>query len=183
MKKVTCSTLAIFCLFFILIGQASAQDPGDSPAPATKTEIATTEATSTDVASTKVETTEVTYTGITNTAPIDEVPSNPILSVVEAKICEGIIDKEPIAPGDVFSKDIPVLYCFSRIKSSEASEIRHIWYFQDKPVSEIPLSIGTSSGWRTYSSKNISLTSEGNWKVEIINANGDILKTIQFVVN
>lgn len=119
------------------------------------------------------------------TASVDPVPEarESDVTIVEARICEGIIEREPVAPGDVFPSDINELYCFSRVKSDENTEIKHIWYCNGEPVAEVPLNIGASSGWRTFSSKNISTLDKGNWKVEIVTAGGDPVKTIQFIIN
>lgn len=168
MKKCIYTALSMFCLFFILTTQTPAKEAAVEGGNVATTEVAKPEVEKTEVAETKQD---------------DEELTNTALSVVEAKICEGIIDQEPVAPGDIFSKDTPVLFCFSRIEASEATEVKHIWYFQNTEVAEVPLSIGVSSGWRTYSSKNISPMEQGNWKVEIVTASGEALKTIQFVVN
>lgn len=123
---------------------------------------------------------EITYSA--SVEPV-ESPSAEDLSILEARICEGINEREPVAPGDVFPSDINALYCFSRVKSNDSTEIKHIWYHNGEPVAEVPLNIGVSTGWRTFSSKTISATDKGNWKVEIVSAGGAPMRTIQFIIN
>lgn len=169
MKRLTLVTLVAASLFFCTLSVCSAQE--ETAVPATDT-AATTPAEPAPAAPAEEA-----------VAATPEPESPAVVSVVEARICEGISDREPVAPGDVFPGDISVLYCFSRIESAEPGEIRHIWYFQDTAVAEIPLNIGISSGWRTFSSKVINPIEKGNWKVDIVTAQGESLKTIQFVVN
>ncbi len=121
----------------------------------------------------------------TTTTPLEPSPlaSQNVITIVDAQICEEIVDHEPVSSSDVFTGEILKLHCYSKIESSEETEIRHIWSFSNNIVAEIPLRIGISSGWRTNSSKNIRSVDKGNWKVEIVDTNDNVLKTLQFVVN
>lgn len=109
--------------------------------------------------------------------------SQAAITVVDVQMCEDVIDHEPVSSADVFTGEISKIYCYSKIGSSEETEIRHIWSFNDTVVAETPLLIGISSGWRTFSSKNIRPDDKGNWKVEIVDANDTVLKTLEFVIN
>ncbi len=109
--------------------------------------------------------------------------SETVITVVDAQICEDIVEREPVSSSDIFTGEILKLYCYSKIESSVETEIRHIWSFNNNVVAETPLRIGVSAGWRTNSSKNIPPTDKGNWKVEIVDTNNNVLKTLQFVVN
>jgi hypothetical protein len=167
--------LIFFIVSLVLIGITGnlcfAENPADTGTAQVKAEAPETQSAMAEDESEG----EITYSAIPETG---DAPS-----VLEARICEGINNREPVAAGDVFSSDISPLFCFSRIKSSEPAEIKHIWYFNGAAVAEIPLSIGASSGWRTFSSKVIEPMEKGNWKVEIVTASGVPIKTIQFLVN
>lgn len=182
MKKISMCLLVFMCLFTLTINQSAAQDTATdmTDTPAINSATSDMPAADQDVAAPEESEGEISYTAdAESTAPL---PSSDI-EVVEARICEGINDREPVAPGDVFPSDISSLFCFSRIKSAENTEIKHIWYFNGQPVAEIPLSIGVSSGWRTFSSKAIDPIDKGNWKVEIVTASGTPVRTIQFIIN
>ncbi len=105
------------------------------------------------------------------------------VSVVEAIICRNIVDHNPSEPGETFEKETAKLYCFSRIASDAKSKIKHIWYKNDTPVADISLNIGASSGWRTFSSKNIRPIDTGNWKVEIVDAENKVLSINTFIIS
>ena len=104
------------------------------------------------------------------------------LSVEAAVIATGVENLTPMGVADKFPADTGRLYCYSKIiGGGEGSSIKHIWYYGDKKVDEIILSIKSSS-FRTYSYKTISSDWTGKWKVEIVADDGTILKTLEFVI-
>ncbi|MBU1172743.1 MAG: DUF2914 domain-containing protein [Proteobacteria bacterium] len=201
MKKISISVCMFLCLFVLSTHQGFTEDiasdtPGvtmDNPDVAHSNDVSAESAISKTSPDQPLESVpeetmdvqeesegEITYSAIPETETNAQVSD---VSVVEARICEGINDREPMAPGDVFSSEINSLFCFSRIQSPEQTEIKHIWYCNGNPVAEIPLSIGVSSGWRTFSSKTITPLDKGNWKVDIVTASGTPIRTIQFIIN
>ena len=104
------------------------------------------------------------------------------LSVEAAVIATGVENLTPMGVADKFPANTGRLYCYSKIiGGGEGSSIKHIWYYGDKKVDEIILSIKSSS-FRTYSYKTISSDWTGKWKVEIVADDETILKTIEFVI-
>ena len=104
------------------------------------------------------------------------------LSVEAAVIATGVENLTPMGVADKFPANTGRLYCYSKIiGGGEGSSIKHIWYYGDKKVDEIILSIKSSS-FRTYSYKTISSDWTGKWKVEIVADDGTILKTLEFVI-
>lgn len=71
------------------------------------------------------------------------------------------------------------LYC--KVSGSAPATIKHAWYFGDKLVRTIELSID-GSPWRTWSNKTIPQEMAGAWKVEIQDAGGAVLKTLTFSI-
>ena len=104
------------------------------------------------------------------------------LSVEAAVIATGVENLTPMGVAEKFPANTGRLYCYSKIiGGGEGSFIKHIWYYGDKKVDEIILSIKSSS-FRTYSYKTISSDWTGKWKVEIVADDETILKTIEFVI-
>jgi len=108
----------------------------------------------------------------------------------ELKIEQAVIAKdvdqekrEPVEPGDKFSAEVGKVYCFIRVTGAKGeTEIKMAWYLGDKVVSEIPLKVKAST-WRTWSYKTIDpATMKGAWKVEIKDAGGKILTTLNFTI-
>jgi hypothetical protein len=104
------------------------------------------------------------------------------LIVEDAVICQDVVDRTPVESGFVFSNDIGTVYCFSRVMGAKTdTQISHNWYFNDVQVASVPLSV-RSNNWRTYSSKKIMPEFKGNWKVEIVAQDGQVLKELTFTI-
>jgi hypothetical protein len=118
-----------------------------------------------------------------------------VLTIEEAVICTGIADRVPqgilqagqlttpasttAGGGDPFPFK---LYAFTKISGGAPATIKHAWYYQDNLVRTIELSVG-GTPWRTWSQKEILPKMIGLWKLEVQDANGAVLKTINFAVN
>ena len=104
------------------------------------------------------------------------------LSVETAAIATGVENLTPIGVGEKFPATIGRVYCYSKILGgSEGNSVKHIWYYGDKKVSEMSLSVKYSS-FRTYSYKTIPSNWTGKWRLEIVSDDGTILKTLEFNV-
>ena len=104
------------------------------------------------------------------------------LTIIDVNICQGIENREPVDVGDVFPSTIGKLYCFTRAGALEPIKIIHKWYSADELVAEIDLKIGASPSWRTRSSKAIQPSDAGNWRVDVTDEAGKVLKTVHFIV-
>lgn len=109
--------------------------------------------------------------------------SQPGLPVVEqAAICTAVADRSPVGTGEVFGSDVGSLWCFTRITGVKGeSTISHVWYRGDSAVHEQPLMVRGPS-WRTWSMKRIPSEWSGSWHVDVVAADGTVLKTIPFSV-
>lgn len=73
------------------------------------------------------------------------------------------------------------IWCWSKIQNGEGTTIRHKYYHKDAEKTVIELDIG-SPLWRTYSSKRILPSWTGQWRVEIIDAENNVLRTLSFTI-
>lgn len=106
----------------------------------------------------------------------------PALVVDEQIICTAIEERAPAGTDSSFASDVGKLFCFTKITSAEDTTlVSHVWYLGDEEKAKIELSVKGKT-WRTWSSKNIDPSWVGNWKVEVVAANGDVLSTKSFVV-
>lgn len=104
------------------------------------------------------------------------------IEVAEAAICRNIEDREPIDSGDTFKTTVDRLYCFTKITGAQTPiEIVHVWNFGDTVRATINLPI-KSSNWRTWSSKKIQAHEIGDWHVDVIGPDGNVLKTLKFKI-
>ena len=112
----------------------------------------------------------------------DESMTASEIRIEDAVICRDVASLDPVGSGDVFSSDLKKLMCFTRVVGAkEDTEIIHNWYLGEKLLASISLHIG-SDNWRTYSAKTILPEYKGEWKVEIVLPDGQLLKKIYFIV-
>jgi len=104
------------------------------------------------------------------------------LEVAVAAICSDVVDREPVDVGNSFEVSLGRVYCFTTIIGAHSpTEITHVWYFGDIERARVNLAIKASS-WRTYSSKRIQRHEIGDWHVDVLDPNGEVLKTLQFKI-
>ncbi len=104
------------------------------------------------------------------------------LSIEEGVICQEIINRVPVGTGDIFPKEVPKLYCFTKVVGAQKpTTITHIWYHNGMLQSKINLPVNSSS-WRTWSSLDISPQKVGEWMVEVVSEDGVALESIIFIV-
>lgn len=104
------------------------------------------------------------------------------IQVVDAVVCQDVVDRQPIGAGDVIAKENAKVYCFTRIVGAiGGTTVTHNWYYQGALKSSVQLSV-RSPNWRTWSSKTLQPTSTGEWMVEVLSADGTPLESILFFV-
>lgn len=104
------------------------------------------------------------------------------LKVAVAAICSDVVDREPVDVGNSFEVSLGKIYCFTTIIGAHSpTEITHVWYFGDIERARVNLAIKASS-WRTYSSKKIQRHEIGDWHVDVLDPEGEVLKTLQFKI-
>jgi hypothetical protein len=104
------------------------------------------------------------------------------VEVAEAVICRDVVDREPIDVGDSFEVSVGKLYCFTKIVGAQQPiEIAHVWYYGDVQRARVNLSVEAAS-WRTWSSKIIQAHEIGDWHVDIIGPDDEVLETVEFEI-
>lgn len=109
-------------------------------------------------------------------------PAQADTDVMRIAIAKEIKNLEPVNTGNVFSRNVNKLYCFTEIKTDDyPTKIVHIWLYNENIIAEIPLEVNSYT-WRTYSSKQILPKWVGNWKVEVYSNEGKLIDSIQFSI-
>ncbi len=100
--------------------------------------------------------------------------------VKEIKICKSIVDREVVGVDSVFTADVGKVYCFTKIIDGiSASTISHVWYYNDLEMAKVNLNVKSSS-FRTWSSKKIYKKWVGDWRVDVVTSDGNVVKSIKF---
>jgi len=94
----------------------------------------------------------------------------------------GVENKEPVGVAETFPATTEKVYCFlEATEISKDTEVSFVWSLGDKELlkTNLPLTMGPK--WRTFANKNIG-GMKGDWKVEIRDANGNLVKDVKFKV-
>ena len=107
------------------------------------------------------------------------------LTTIESGICTDVIDHKAVGVGEVFGKDVGKLFCFTRVLGPYLAEkgqhVVHVWYYMETEKYRITLPV-RSSNWGTYSSKTIWPFETGDWHVDVLDPEGDVISVFQFFI-
>jgi hypothetical protein len=161
MKKLIIPVLVLAVMFIGLYGVCQAQESsGQAQEPAMKAEQPTGEM----------------------QEPAMQEQEAPELTVSVATICRDVVDREPMDSGNSFTADVGKLYCFTKIMGAESpTHVTHVWYFDGTERARVELAVNGAS-WRTFSSKIIQPHELGAWRVDVLDADGNVLKSLDFEV-
>ncbi len=114
----------------------------------------------------------------------DEEPVQLELRVNSLLMCESMIDslRKPVNASRKFPVALKRVYCYSGIQNALSERtILYEWYFQDNYIDTIPIKIGRSVHWRSWTYKTISEAQVGEWFVVLRDEISNIaLDTIYF---
>ena len=102
-------------------------------------------------------------------------------AVADAKLGTAVVDREPEGVADSFKPDVGKVYCWTRVTGAEGTDITHVWYKGDEKMAEVKLAVKYPS-MRTWSAKTVPADGTGDWRVDVIAADGTVLKSLAFKV-
>ena len=110
------------------------------------------------------------------------VQESPGFTIAQMVVCENVENRSPVGEAEVFPASTPKVYSYLEAKDIvEDTNVSFVWHFEENQVAKVDLTLRKGSRWRTYASKNIA-TFKGDWKVELQDASGKVLKAIAFRV-
>ena len=105
-----------------------------------------------------------------------------VFTIGNMVVCENVQNLSPISPLEIFPATAPKAYTFLEAKNIvEDTNVSFVWYFEENQAAEVPLTLRKCDRWRTYSSKNLAGL-KGDWRVELQDSSGKVLKAIAFRV-
>ena len=94
----------------------------------------------------------------------------------------GVEDREPVGVGETFPDSTEKVYCFLEATDiAKDTEVSFVWFHGANEMRKLSFPVNTGTRWRTYSYKNL-YGLKGDWKVEIRDAGGNLLKDVTFKV-
>jgi hypothetical protein len=119
------------------------------------------------------------------------VPARPIVAqetsdttptVTRLVVATGVENHEPVGVADQFAADVGTLYCFMSVEGHFAgAQLSQVWMHGDQEVARVPLTV-KGPRWRTWSTKTILPSWTGAWSVKVEDAQGTVLKSVDFTV-
>ena len=114
--------------------------------------------------------------------PMAAMSQSSPFSVARLVVCENVQNRSPVNVTDVFPAGTERVFCFLEARDiPAATEIKMAWYHGEQEVARVPLTIGPSPRWRTYTSK-MTMGRKGNWKVYLLDSADNSLASVQFVL-
>ncbi|AWB66471.1 hypothetical protein C2869_08535 [Saccharobesus litoralis] len=124
-------------------------------------------------------------------AKIDNKPGEIALSnnvsaelnqITRVQLAYNVKNKEPVGEVPKFlaaqNKTIK-LYFFTELANYQFPVVTHRWIWRDKVVSEVTLDV-KAKNWRTWSNKRVLWRWQGDWRVEVLDGNNNIMFTQHF---
>lgn len=95
-------------------------------------------------------------------------------------LTHNVAERMPTDSVDAFAADADVGYVFVRVSNAgDPTTLKVVWSRAGVEQGAVPLNVGTSSGWRTWSSTNLR---PGSWNVQVVDASGSVLSQRDFTV-
>ena len=103
-------------------------------------------------------------------------------SVAEMVFCTSVHERQFVGEASSFGADVGSVTCFTKITAVDGeSSVTHVWYHGDQEMGRVELPV-RSSMWRTWSAKTMPPGATGKWRVDVLSAAGDVLKSASFTV-
>ena len=105
-----------------------------------------------------------------------------LFKVSQMVIAGSLENKRPVGIVNVFSSSTEKVYCYVEATHITAdTNITLVWYRDNRAISRITLPLKKGLIWRTNAYKSL-FGSKGDWKVELQDADGKVVKTVGFTV-
>ncbi len=102
------------------------------------------------------------------------------LVVRDFVLTSDVVGREPTNEAAAFTTHDEKAFAFARINNTGApTAVNVVWRHEGMQHGSVWLNVGTSPGWRTWSSANLR---PGNWSVALIDAGGSVLVQRSFIV-
>jgi hypothetical protein len=104
------------------------------------------------------------------------------LAIARVMVGTGVENSEPVGAAEKFPASTEKVYCFIEATNiPKDMDITFVWSLGGKEQFKIALPLKMGPRWRTYALKNLH-GMKGDWKVEIKDADGKLLKDVAFKV-
>jgi hypothetical protein len=103
------------------------------------------------------------------------------IRVALAQFTTAIENREPIDQVTFVSNDVEVVFFYTDLRNLEGQTISHRWLHNGIVVANVAFDVG-GPRWRVWSSKKMLPDLIGDWTVEIVTADGEVLASETFTL-
>ena len=104
------------------------------------------------------------------------------ITIARMEIAGGIENREPAGVAASFPATQEKVWCFVEFQDvDKETTINYVWSLGEKEVDKVPQTIKAFSKYRTWANKTIA-GRKGDWKVDIIDESGTVLKSASFKI-
>ena len=103
----------------------------------------------------------------------------PHQNISKAGFATEIIEREPFNIVGELDNSLSKIYFFTNIRNLEGTSISHRWIYNNKVMADVVFDI-KGPRWRVWSSKNLWHTWTGNWIVEVLTSENEVLYQKEF---
>ncbi len=94
----------------------------------------------------------------------------------------GVENLEPVGVAETFPASTEKVSCFLEATDiAKDAEVTFVWFNGDKELSKFNAPLKTGPRWRTHAEKNLRGL-KGDWKVEVRDSDGKVVKDVKFKV-
>lgn len=104
------------------------------------------------------------------------------LTIARMEIASSVENREPVGIAATFPSTQEKVYCFLEFQNVPAeTSVTVVWTLGLNEMGKVPLTIKPFSKFRTWANKTIG-GMKGDWKVEVMDASGTVLKSAAFKI-
>jgi hypothetical protein len=103
-------------------------------------------------------------------------------SIKRLVVGTGVENGEPVGVAETFPASTEKVYCFLEATDiAKDTEATFVWFHGEKEMLKFSVPLKMGPRWRTYANKNL-MELKGDWKVEIRDPDGKVVKDTKFKV-
>lgn len=101
--------------------------------------------------------------------------------VARGQFTTAIVDREPADQVSSVASDVGTVYFFTELRDFDGQTVVHRWSHDGEVMAEVTFDVG-GPRWRVWSSKNLVADWTGNWKVDVVAADGSVVASQSLMV-
>ncbi len=94
--------------------------------------------------------------------------------VARAAFATAIENREPVDKVEKLPADRQKIYFFTELRDMAGQTVTHRWEHDGQVQAEVKFNV-KGPRWRVWSSKNLPANATGEWKVSVVNGNGEVV--------